>query len=446
MQHETNIHNLGYADLHNHLYGCLSAEMLYNIGKQNPNPRWKVFTDLYEKVYGKTISTNEFFNEYNTIDKFADLYYFKKPGPFLEFQVRFNLIIALVQFTLKEMEEVAYEVASQHYKEGVHYAEYRIMFSKDESRDMFCERIRAVCRGLKRVENSFPMQTRVAMSLHRDGNFEENYSWLKELMEEDPLVRNYLVAIDFCYVEEGYPPLDKKDFFQKVLKDNSSQPSTALAILYHVGESYNDKTPFSAARWVLESSEYGAHRLGHCIALGIHPNVYLGQTRKESLSERLAQLNFELERYEEIKHYGDYYPKPIIESERKKILSNYSINTIQNSNYYYPVQFSEKECAFLFTFQEYCMDRIKKTYAVIESCPTSNYNIGMIPSPDVHPLSRFVKNHLKVTIGSDDPGILHTNINIEYQKAKDMGIDEFILDNIKRQSFNYKSSILSGRT
>ena len=58
---------MNFPDLHNHLYGSISAETLYEIGKRNPNPRWNLFTDLHKKIYGKEIRTESFFRDYKRV-------------------------------------------------------------------------------------------------------------------------------------------------------------------------------------------------------------------------------------------------------------------------------------------------------------------------------------------------------------------------------------------
>jgi adenosine deaminase len=57
-----------------------------------------------------------------------------------------------------------------------------------------------------------------------------------------------------------------------------------------------------------------------------------------------------------------------------------------------------------------------------------------------------VKNKVKVTIGSDDPGIFDTNLQKEYSKAKEMGLSVEEIETIRTKSFLYTSSLLSGRT
>ena len=71
-----------------------------------------------------------------------------------------------------------------------------------------------------------------------------------------------------------------------------------------MGESYTDKSVESATRWVLESALYGAHRLGHAIALGIAPSFYLGKILLERPDERLAQIQFELKHTSSLEGYG----------------------------------------------------------------------------------------------------------------------------------------------
>ncbi len=447
MKHESHVQTFGYTDLHNHLYGCLSAESLYRIGRRNPSPRWSVFTNSYQKAYGKTIRPENFFQEYDTVEKFSQLYYFQHKGLFSEFQAKFNLIIALAEFTAHEIEEITFEIAILHSKQSVRYVEYRIMFAKDEIKPVIEEKIHAACEGARRAERQLlgteqPIQVRIVYSLHRDGNFLEQYEWLKEFMVKDTLVKKYLVGVDFCYVEEGFPPKEKKDFFETVLRDNTANPSSALAILYHVGESYSDKTPFSASRWVLESAMYGAHRLGHCIAMGIRPIVFLNQTRRELICERLDQLEFELQYYDEIRNFGDYYSQKEIESQKKELLN---LSESQREIEFYTFSFRDRDIEYLQTFQNFCMDTISKRSTVIESCPSSNYYLGMISEPLDHPLLRFVNHGLKVTIATDDPGIFNTNISTEYEKAREMALTEETLERIRLSSYEFTSEILSGR-
>lgn len=434
-----------YCELHNHLYGSLTAERLYTIGKRNPNPRWNIFTDSYEKAYGRIIEPSKFFEEYDTLEKFSKLYYFNHRGPFPEFQAKFNLIIALVPFTIDEMKNLTEQIVLDHARENVSHTEYRIMFPPNEERDIFERRIQAICCGLEEGEalalkEGLNIRSEAILSLHRNQNTIENYNWLKELMAKDSLVNDRLTGIDFCHIEEGFPPKEKEDFFNRVLSDNKQSPNSALAIVYHVAESYEDKTPFSASRWVWESVRNGAHRLGHCIALGLDPNYFANSIRKESTKERVDQLNWELTHYEEITRFGEYYSRQEIEKNLKEChhspLSNQNVK----------IHIDEISIRYLRTLQDYILNFVKESNSVIESCPSSNFYIGMIHNAKEHPLKRFVENKVKVTIGSDDPGIFDTNLQKEYTMAKEIGLSEQEIETIRTKSFLYTSALLSGRT
>lgn len=417
-------------DLHCHLYGCLTAEMLYEMGRNNPNPRWEIFTNLYEKLYHKKFDTNNFFQRYNSPEKLGKLYYFTEKAPFLEFQCKFNLIIALSKFDLEEIEHYSYLIASKHFQEGIEYIEYRIMYSPNAKQEDYFQKTIAACKGLRQAEERVTRgKARLIVSLHRGGNFEESYSWLKQLMKENELVKKYLVGIDFCAIEEGHPPKLKKNFFNKVLVDNQTEPESALAILYHVGESFRDKTPDSAVRWVLESAEYGAHRLGHCIALGIEPEIYANKTISESSEERLDHINYILENYNTLCEYGyNTQPKDLLK-EKESLQPN---QTVQ-------IFYTDKEIQNLYALQEFGMDFLKNKNSIIEVCPTSNLLIGMIEDKNKLTVKRFLNKNLNLTIGTDDPGIFQTNLQKEYKICEEIGISKEKLIQIQKQSFDYKS-------
>lgn len=432
-----------YCDLHNHLYGCLPPETLFRIGKNNPEPRWHLYLDSYEKAYGIKIRPSTFFEDYADQKDFSKLYHFREKAPFLHFQAKFNLIIALVKFDEREITEVTHDVVLSNSLEDISYAEYRLMFGKEEPKESFYTKLMACLEGLSKGEESAKkegksIQGKLVMSLHRDLNFEKHYDWMKNWMEKESAIRNGLVGIDFCHIEEGHPPKDKKSFFQSVIKDNKAGSDTALSILYHVGESFRDKTPFSAARWVLESARNGAHRLGHALALGIDSDYFLGDERTELVSEAKDQVECELESYDEITSFGAFYSKEELEQKRKELKTKPDSELLK-------LPFDETQSQYLHTFQNYVMSTLAKTEAVIECCPSSNLYIGMLESHIDHPITRFLQNDLKITIGSDDPGLFGTTMTEEYGHAHTAGVSEKDLESIREKSFSYRSTKLSGR-
>ncbi|MBM9500094.1 adenosine deaminase [Leptospira sp. 201903071] len=425
-----------YADLHNHLYGSITSEFLFEIGKSNPSPRWEIFTHSYQQCYGKNISTETFFEDYKNPDSFRKLYQFNHHGPFPEFQAKFNLIIALSKFNPEEIALVASRIVEDQFSQGVTFGEYRIMYSPKDTEEGIYEKTIAACEGLAKGEEKTGglAKGKLVVSLHRDGDVFLEYELLKRLMEKDSLIRDFLVGLDFCYIEEGFPPKDKRKFLEEVNKDNFAQKDSALSILYHVGESFQDKSILSACRWVLECADWGAHRLGHAIALGLDPFSLKGKIL-ESKSERLDQLQFYYDRKEELDSYFETPSRERIGNEIDSLKHKETVELEMSPSFL-------QEC---FGFQNFCIDQIKKTNAVIESCPSSNEYIGMVRDPKTHPILRFSKHDLRFTISTDDPGIFGTTIEEEYRKAEKIGLSVEILESVRQNSFLFSSEILSGR-
>lgn len=136
-----------FTELHTHLYGSIPVEMLYEIGKNNPSPRWKLFTDPYEKCFHKKIEPENFFNKFNSPKKLEEIYYFSSPAPFEEFQAKFNLIIALSVFNYEEIKYVASEVLGQYSKCSTDYCEFRLMYSPLATEKDYFDKTLAACEG-----------------------------------------------------------------------------------------------------------------------------------------------------------------------------------------------------------------------------------------------------------------------------------------------------------
>ena len=201
------------------------------------------------------------------------------------------------------------------------------------------------------------------------------YACLRRWLEQHKDLAQALVALDFSAYEESSSPETKKDFFQAVQADNHRHPETALAILYHVGESFQTIGIGESLRWVGLVADYGAHRLGHCISLG------LGETELRKLCVNEAQLR--------------------------------DIQKLQTET----------------------LLRVKEKGAVIESCPQSNLRIAGIQDLRSHPLCRFVREGLPLVISSDDPGIFRTSLQEEFEFARSqLGISQKILRRVARES------------
>jgi adenosine deaminase len=73
------------------------------------------------------------------------------------------------------------------------------------------------------------------------------------------------------------------------------------------------------------------------------------------------------------------------------------------------------------------VELIKEQGITLEVNPWSNYLTNSVPTIEEHPLKKLFDLGVKVTINSDDPEVLETNLNNEYRIAHEilgMGLDE----------------------
>lgn len=67
---------------------------------------------------------------------------------------------------------------------------------------------------------------------------------------------------------------------------------------------------------------------------------------------------------------------------------------------------------------------LRDTQLPIDMCPVSNVKTGAVPSLADHPLRRYLREGLLVTVNSDDPPMFGTSITYEYHVlARDLGMD-----------------------
>jgi adenosine deaminase len=76
---------------------------------------------------------------------------------------------------------------------------------------------------------------------------------------------------------------------------------------------------------------------------------------------------------------------------------------------------------------EYVTRLVKERGTALEVCVTSNYQSGVVPALDKHPLAEMVKRGLNVTINTDDPSISRITLSHEYHVVCDdlgLSVDE----------------------
>ena len=380
-------------ELHLHLYGCLDADDVWQLGRSRWMTRQRAlqwYAREYEQAWQRRPHWETYWTQDDGLAQLRRDFYFLEPGPFPRFQACFNLLIALFPLSAQDdtiIRRVLAKFAAQDRKS----VELRIPFGSEFAND--AQAIDAFLTMLAKTTLSYAradFQPRIAISLARnDVLLEFQYGVLRSWLARHKDLAQAITAIDFCGFEEGYPPKAKRSFFAQVRDDNERHPDTALAILYHVGESFQNMSLESAIRWVWEAHSYGAHRLGHCIALGIDPSVLLGRTHGESLEEREDHRAW-------LVNNGDWLGDP----------DPWTVSAVDGMSFLY----TEHRIENLRKLQDKVMQDLKCRGAIIETCPSSNRLLGGISQPAHHPLARFIQNGLNVVIASDDPGIFQTHL------------------------------------
>jgi len=86
------------------------------------------------------------------------------------------------------------------------------------------------------------------------------------------------------------------------------------------------------------------------------------------------------------------------------------------------------------------VDRLVEQQVCLDVCPTSNVNIGVAPTYREHPLARLVRAGVPVSIASDGTYLFDTDIDREYDHARDdCGLTEAELDAVAADSVKWSA-------
>ncbi|MFK7805505.1 MAG: hypothetical protein AB8G95_28005, partial [Anaerolineae bacterium] len=222
------------------------------------------------------------------------------------------------------------------------------------------------------------------------------------LLKRYPHLAKTFVGIDFASMEEGFPPKAQRPFFETLHAFNQKNPQLKLDAVYHVGESYYDKSLESAIRWCHEASQLGVKRVGHCIALGLDPAVAIARQPQahetELVSERLDQIDYDLHYQTQLIQYDILVNQTALLDEQAALKQRDPADFDERS--YSPGRLEEVRQR-----QNFVLDEFVKSSMVIESCPTSNLRIGGVPEQKHHPIFNFLNSKVNVVVCADDPGI-----------------------------------------
>lgn len=384
---------------HIHLYGCLTAEDVFALGQACWSARELALSHYarqHEAICGEVPPYHEFWSPRGGLELLRRYYEIDKALSFAQFQAKFDLLLALFPLRHNDL-SIWQHVLARHRRAGLHYVEYRFIYPLALAEPHTY--LRAVNTLLARheAESGGSFQPRLALSLARPpAQAQAQYRTLRAMLDADPHSLTHITAIDLCGFEEDYPPALYRQLFAEILHDNRSRRHK-LAILLHVGESFQTFTLHSAVRRILQAHTYGVHRLGHAIALGLDARSLQGTVVQETKQERLAHLQWLLhEEGRELRAFGYHIDEPELKREQAQLKEGCATRLCR---------YDEATCDELQTMQTAAL-RWAKTHGMrIESCPTSNLRLGRVQALRFHPLHRFSQHNLRVTLSSDDPGI-----------------------------------------
>ncbi len=381
--------------------------------------------------------------------------------------------------------EVAREIALKGYEDGLRLLELRASLAKGKDENEIYramqERIEAICDGLRDAEHSVQtrltkgqigLETRIVLTAEKENSIDailqQTYAFL-DVLEYRPDLREYVVGFDAANKESDKAPTEFIPVIEEINKYNDrrvQEGQPKLGLTYHVGEDFSDTTVESGIRHVNEVLEMGIGRIGHGLVLGVDVDQYLGKKQEEKLSERIAQIYYDLRNAkfdadgleavglkidadklnQELRDYaadhafvreqilpllGDILRQDELDAQKQKAL--YAVlNEMRNTTGYpsFSKTYTQKDVDELLLRQNYVLNKVIENEAVIETNPTSNISIGPVPNYESHPIRRFLAYRYPkvkgkywlagrcpiVTINTDDAGVFGVTTAEEYAR------------------------------
>ncbi|MEE2658647.1 MAG: hypothetical protein VX733_09105 [Candidatus Latescibacterota bacterium] len=404
--------NLSRCELHAHIGGCLFTEDLVALFHQACGDiDWSLFTLSYAQAFGENPPDPSLLlaaaDNTAALDQLRQLYIFTEAdGPdFGRFMARFSLAIALIQhFRHSEGNDqtpVRRAFESQR-EQGIKYVELRAMYMHGcGDPEGFLDFHRQNATLATELSDS-TFRVRYVPSLSRKQPLQD-YRLIRGIIGTNPSLREAIVGVDLCNVEEGYPPRTTVGLFRQLEVDNEADPANTLEVLYHVGEIYFDKSVESAVRWCHQAALLGAPRLGHCTALGLDPEAAIARRTGEchafeSVAERCDQIRYDLLHSQNLQNHGVTVDEPRLRAELEELRGRHISDRVEH-------HYDAERLQEIRARQDYVLEELTILGTVIESCPTSNRRLGNVPTDNLHPVHRFLRSEVNLVIGADDPGI-----------------------------------------
>jgi hypothetical protein len=397
-------------ECHLHLYGCLDKHEVWLRLKERSrqfHARFEWYIAEHKRLTGAPPQTDLWWNEDNGLKIFVQDFVCNRPMSFDTFQAKFNLLIALFPPNPDDLDLAKTVFQSDQRGGGV--KEYRVflpLYLTSDARSLYLRRLIYLARDYETSQ----YRPRLAISIQRqDEDAWNSYEFLLQFLHKNSDIAPWITGIDFCGNELGHPPSQKRRLFKRVAVDNQ-QRHHQLAILYHVGEMWQNLALHSAARWCVEAVHLGVTRLGHALALGMNPETLRGRCILENVDESAAHLSW-LKQHGRSLHEFGFSPNDYGWVARQTEISRVGEHTqwIYHDDL---IEHTKK-------LQDALMNMVSISGAAIECCPTSNIRIGGLRDPRHHPLQRFLAHHIPITIATDDPGIFDLTLDSEERFVSD---------------------------
>ena len=431
----TPLHANKTCELHVHLGGCFYLDDLLRFGRDvYADVDWSECVDAFERSFGTRPDITELFRNALRgsagLDALRDHYvYTPEDGPdFDRFSAKFNLLIGLARhyrFALGRDREMFRVAIDHHREEGLDYIEYRSMYMRGASADPegFVSFHRENAETIRDASDD-GFAARYIISLPRWEPLLA-YDLVLQLLDASPELIDTVVGLDFCHVEEGHPPASAQPLFARVAADNQRHPERALEIVYHVAESFYDKSLESAVRWCHEAALLGARRLGHCIALGLDPAIAVARRenahQRELVDERRDQIDYDLAHGDALVARGVAIDEAALAEEKRQLSRLDPAGFVSRP---YTLQRLDE----IAQRQDLVLAELTCLGTPIETCPTSNLCLGGVPEAAAHPLHRFLASDVDLVISADDPGIFDSPLAAEVGwVAQHVDLDEAAL-------------------
>lgn len=413
---------LSGCDLHVHLAGSFYAEDLLAIGApifREVDWTERDFLDGYNSSLDTELDPVQLFagaleNPETGFPRLKAAYVFgsEDSGDFERFMWKYRLFSHLWGYGWEHGRETAVAMICQavehHKRQGLDYVEYRAGFWGEGAA---LRQKMQICTEALAAECDAKFTARYIVALPRDDP-QPMYQAVRQLLTEQPHLAGTLVGLDFASYEEGFPPKLYRDLFQQIQRDNATHPEQQLTAVYHVGETFFDKSLESAVRWCHEAALLGAKRLGHCIALGLDPAVAVSRRTKahevELVSERLDQIAYDLRFAAQLQKAGVTVDVNALQKEQQSLLNLAADDWVERP--YTPQRLQD-----IRQRQTFVLNQLAQSGTVIECCPTSNLRIGGVPDAEHHPVHRLLASPVNLCLCTDDPGTFDITLASEIE-------------------------------